>query len=104
MAFGTQKITVRYRAARFALFNSNIIDNHNEIVNFWQQFYDQSCLEYIYVNNLRFSKVLLKIICTPSEGLDDEQPMDVSLLANPPNRIISATENILIPLGGTSVF
>ena len=101
MAFGTQKITVRYRAARFALFNSSIIDNPIEIANFWQQFYDQSCLEYIYVNNLRFSKVLLKIICTPSDGLDDEQPIDVSLLAKPPNRIISA-ENILIPLGGTT--
>jgi hypothetical protein len=101
MAFGTQKITVRYRAARFALFNTNNIDNHNEIVYFWQQFYDQSCLEYIYVNNLRFSKVLLRFIFTPSDDLDDEHPINISLLANPPNRMVSA-ENILIPLGGTT--
>ena len=102
MAFGTQKITVRYRAARFALFNSSNIDDQNEIVNFWQQFYDQSCLEYIYVNNLRFSKVLLRIIYTPSDGLlADVQPVDVSLLTNPSSRILSS-ENILIPLGGTT--
>ena len=95
MAFGTYKIIVRYQAAKFALCNSNSVDDVNAISDFWQSFYDQSCLEYIYMNNLRFSKVLLKIL--PDDT--DEQLVDISLLTDTQIRIASS-EDILIPLGG----
>ena len=96
MGFATAKIVVRYGAFRFALPELFPL---NKILKFWQLFYHESFLEFLYVNKKENVNIQLIFDEMIAQTAGSTASTTISSL-NPESSELD-DGRVLVPLGGT---